>query len=105
MNKRRFIALVVASVAFGFLLRWVTMNLLEAMQRSHVKRTTADIHTIAAAWEARASDTQTFAVGTKHRDTVSEQELRWEELAPVSYAELEHALAPKYLRSMPRLDG
>ncbi|MFZ2492741.1 MAG: type II secretion system protein GspG [Thermoanaerobaculia bacterium] len=60
-------------------------NVLTAMQRSKQKRTVAHIRTIAAAIEARASDTNEYPVA--------------------SLDELATMLEPKYVESFPRTDG
>jgi hypothetical protein len=59
--------------------------------RSSQKRTMADMRTIAAAWEARASDVDSYAVVEPKR--------------PVTTIELARALEPKYIRKLPRVDG
>lgn len=65
-------------------------NLLLAMQRSDQKRTMADMRTIATAWEARATDRNTYLVGRPGN---------------VSYEDLRRVLEPKYVRDLPRTDG
>ena len=54
-------------------------------------RTMAAMRSIATAWEARATDTNTYTV-----DGVSDGE--------VSYAQLSNALSPTYIKSLPRDD-
>jgi hypothetical protein len=51
---------------FGFV---AVPNLWRAKQRSAQKRTMADMRTIATAWEARATDTNTYAVATAQSAT------------------------------------
>jgi type II secretory pathway pseudopilin PulG len=65
-------------------------NLHVAMERSDQKRTLADMRSIATAWEARATDCNTYVV-TRDRN--------------VSYEELRRALEPKYITQLPRTDG
>jgi len=65
-------------------------NLHTARQRSHQKRSMADIRTIATAWEARAADRNTYLVGHP---------------GVVSYGDLRRALEPKYVKHLPRNDG
>lgn len=60
-------------------------NVLTAMQRSKQKRTASDIRTIAAAVEARASDTNEYPVA--------------------SLDELAAMLSPKYIQTFPRTDA
>jgi len=50
----------------------------------------ADIRTIATAWEARATDVNTYSIGHKQQ---------------VSTNELARVLEPKYVRTLPRKDG
>ena len=60
------------------------------MQRSDQKRTMADMRTIATAWEARATDRNTYLVARP---------------GIVSYDDLHLALEPKYVKQLPRDDG
>jgi hypothetical protein len=73
---------------------WVSEQLLDGMKRSHVKRTMADIRTIAAAWEARAAEVHTFDVVPRPAGGP----------VSVSYAELQRALEPAYVRRLPQRD-
>ena len=50
----------------------------------------ADMRTIATAWEARATDRNTYLVGRPGN---------------VSYEDLRRVLEPKYVRDLPRTDG
>ncbi len=65
-------------------------NLLTAMQRSHQKRTLADMRTIATAWEELCTNRKSYLVGRP---------------GAVTYDDLQKALVPKYLRQMPATDG
>lgn len=56
------------------------------------EQTMADIRYIATAWEARATDVNTYFVGRT-------------EDGRVSYEDLSRALSPTYMRSLPRNDG
>lgn len=79
---------------------YVGSNLLQAMNRSHQKRTMADMRTIATAWEARATDTNSYSVGgrrTSRGRMPAEQR--------VTTADLARALEPTYIRHLPRADG
>lgn len=62
-----------------------------AVMRNAQKRTMADMHSIAAAWEARAIDVHSYAVAPRKR--------------LVTASELARALEPKYIRNFPRVDG
>jgi type II secretory pathway pseudopilin PulG len=80
-------------------------NLLNAMQRSHQKRSLADLRTIATGWEARAVDMKTYAIGAKGHDPVDEKNVDWKVLTPVSPAALRRALQPTYVKVMPMNDA
>ena len=56
------IELLIVVAIIGILAAIAIPNLLTAMQRSRQKRTMADIRTIATAWEARATDTNSYAI-------------------------------------------
>lgn len=79
----------VVAAAFVLVAAVGTPNLITARQRSAQKRTMADIRSIATAWEARATDVNSYSVGG----------------GAVSYEALSHALVPKYIRTLPRRDG
>jgi general secretion pathway protein G len=80
-------ALVVIAI-IGILAAIAIPNLLTAMQRSRQKRTMADMRTIAVALEA---------YGTDHQG---------EEYPPGAYVEeLRSHLQPKYIKTIPALDG
>lgn len=67
---------------------------MNALNRAKQKRTVNDIRILAHAWEARASDTNTYQVaGYEYPET------------SVDYETLVGALRPTYLRDIPRLDG
>lgn len=70
----------------GILSAIAVPNLLTAMQRSKQKRTMADIRTIATALEARATDTNEYPRAN-------------------DMAALRGVLTPKYVKSVPAIDG
>jgi type II secretory pathway pseudopilin PulG len=76
---------------FAVLASIAVPNLLKAMNRSHQKRTMADMRSIATAWEARATDRNSYSVGSHH--------------GRLTTAELAAALEPTYIRKLPRMDG
>ena len=84
--RRIVIALI---IVVGGLAAIAVPNLSEAMNRSRQKRTMADMRTIASAWEARATDVNSYAIGNKD----------------VRAAELARVLEPKYVRTLPRIDA
>lgn len=77
---------IIASIAL--------MNYLGALQKAKEKRTMTDIRTIASAWEARASETNSF---TSAGMAFPESTLTW--------TEINAALSPTYSRGIPRYDG
>src|SRR5881397_2244800 len=84
------IELLIVVAIIGILAAIAIPNLHTAMQRSDQKRTMADMRTIATAWEARATDRNTYLVGHP---------------GVVSYGDLRRALEPKYVKHLPRNDG
>jgi type II secretion system protein G len=65
-----------------------------AIDRARQKRTVNDMRTIASAWEARATDTHSYAAGGyTFPDTV------------VTAGQLNASLSPTYIREIPRYDG
>ena len=74
--------LVVVAI-IGILAAIAIPNLLTAMQRSKQKRTMADIRSVATAVEAYAVDNKQYPAADQ----------------------LESAIVPKYIKTMPRLDG
>lgn len=69
----------------------------EGLNRSAQRRTEADMQTIAAAWEARATDRNYYSILHDFPDS--------ENLPAVSAKDLRDALAPTYVKSMPIEDG
>src|SRR5947208_9239479 len=90
------IELLIVVAIIGILAAIAIPNLLTAMQRSKQKRTMADIRTEATAWEARATDVNTYAVaGTNFVWPTS----------VVTYANLAAATSPTYIKNLPQNDG
>lgn len=77
---------LVLIVILGILAAIAIPNFLTATQRSKQKRTMADLRTVATALEAYATDKNEYPHAT-------------------SVAELETALSPTYVRTLPSLDG
>ncbi|MEA2327826.1 MAG: hypothetical protein QOE68_2785 [Thermoanaerobaculia bacterium] len=79
---------------------FIVPHYLRVIDRSHQKRTLADMRTIATAWESRATDIDSYSVGVRRNSrgrTRAEQR--------VTTAELARALEPTYVRNLPRADG
>lgn len=90
------IELMIVVAIIGILAAIAIPNLLTAMQRSKQKRTMADIRTIATAWEARATDENTYLV--------SGATFTWPNTA-ATYSTLGGKLAPTYIKALPQKDG
>lgn len=85
MKAAVFVALFVAAISAV-----AVPNVLEYINRENGKHTAADMRTIATAWEARATDFNTYAVGPP---------------GPVASEDLRRVLEPTYVRQMPQFDG
>jgi type II secretion system protein G len=87
------IELLIVVAIIGILAAIAIPNLLTAMQRSKQKRTMADIRTIATAWEARATDQNSYAAAGYSFPTA------------VTYPTLSSRLTPTYIKTLPQNDG
>lgn len=98
MRKRQagfsVLELLVAGAVIATIAAIAIYNYMAALNRAKQKRTVNDIRILAQAWEARATDTNTYAVaGFTFPGTA------------VPYAALSAALRPTYLRDIPQVDG
>jgi type II secretion system protein G len=94
------IELLIVVAIIGILAAIAIPNLLTAMQRSKQKRTMADMRAIATAWEARATDMNTYgAAGTGAGSTFTFP------TNGVTYASLLGLITPTYIKSLPQRDG
>ena len=90
------IELLIVVAIIGILAAIAIPNLLTAMQRSRQKRTMADMRTIATAWEARATDVNSY--------TTAGVDLSWPaDTANVS--SMAGPLTPTYVKRLPEYDG
>ncbi len=80
-------------------------NLMTARGRSKQKRTMADMRTVGTAWEARATDINSYTVEPDSHSATGTDVNDFEKLHRVSPAELRRALEPTYARKLPLKDG
>lgn len=86
--------LLVAGAVIATIAAIAIYNYMAALNRAKQKRTVNDIRILAQAWEARATDTNSYAVaGFTFPGTA------------VPYSALAAALRPTYLRDIPQVDG
>jgi general secretion pathway protein G len=90
------IELLIVVAIIGILAAIAIPNLLMALQRAKQKRTMANMRNIALAWEARATDLSRYNAAGLNVDGMS---------AMVSMDDLQEAIEPTYMRSMPKIDG
>jgi type II secretion system protein G len=90
------IELLIVVAIIGILAAIAIPNLLMALQRAKQKRTMANMRNIATAWEARSLDLSRYnaaGLGVQGMSSV------------VTMDQLQDALEPTYVKSMPRVDG
>jgi type II secretory pathway pseudopilin PulG len=89
---RKYVFEIVILLAVAAVAVWIVVpNLLTGINRSRQKRTMADIRSIATAWEARATDVNSYRLPARR--------------GHVEYANLRRALTPTYIKVLPRVDG
>lgn len=86
--------LLIIGAIIAILAAIAIVNYMNSINRARQKRTVNDMRVIAQAWEARATDTHSYAVAGYTFPTGS-----------VAYDTLVAALRPTYLREIPRVDG
>ena len=104
------VGVLVFVAVMGILAAIAIPNLLTAMQRSKQKRTMADMRSVATAWEAYATDHNTYAptdaIGSSHPATLTDERgVMLEPGSRIAASELEKVLVPTYLRMLPQKDG
>lgn len=93
------IELLVVVAIIGVLAAIALVNYLVALDKSKQKKTMADMHAIAVAWEGRASDRGAYNAAGAAADA-----FEWPPVA-LTQADLETMLSPTYIRPMARNDG
>jgi type II secretion system protein G len=89
------IELLIVVAIIGILAAIAIPNMLTALQRSRQKRTMADMRSIATAWEARATDTNSYlAAGAVSLP-----------VADIAVADVQKMLVPTYIKVLPSADG
>ncbi len=96
------IELLIVVAIIGILAAIAIPNLLAAMQRARQKRTMANMRTIATAWEARATDTNSYSAAGRAIEPAPEP-VDVESYQPVT--NLGSMLVPTYIKSLPSEDG
>ena len=89
------IELLIVVAIIGILAAIAIPNLLTAMQRSKQKRSMADMRSIATAWEARATDTNTYTAAAALSLPNSD----------MTNGTLATMLTPTYIKTLPDKDG
>ena len=105
MNSRtrdRVILSIVIITVLGFFASIAVPNILTALNRSKQKRTMADMRSLASALEARATDTNSYAIDSM---PVALTATDFSSLTPVPLEAVERVLIPKYLKKPLRIDG
>ena len=91
------IELLIVVAIIGLLAAIAIPNLLTAIQRAKQKRTMADMRNIANAWEARATDANTYFVGGLSVSGI--------DLTVRDRTNLVQQLTPTYIKGIPSQDG
>ncbi len=87
------IELLVVVAIIGILAAIAIANYLSAIHRARQKRTMSDIRNIATAWETRNSEKGSYAPGFTYPT------------AAVPFDELDTALTPSFMKTVPKIDG
>jgi type II secretory pathway pseudopilin PulG len=102
---RKHLLTVFMTVVFvGLPAMLIVPNVLNARNRGRQKRTMADMRTLGTAYEAYATDRNSYDVDAFHGPNAATV-TQFEAMHRVRLADLERALAPKYIRKLPKKDG
>ena len=91
------IELLIVVAIIGLLAAIAVPNLLAAMQKTKQKRTMADMRNIAATWEVRHVDANSYLAAGAGFDAFPPN--------AVTYDDLVAHLTPTYVRAVPKVDG
>ena len=101
-TREHIVAAIIILPVTAFFAFIAVPNLLTALNRSKQKRTMADMRSLATALEARATDTNNYAIDSI---PVALTATDFSSLTPVPIEAVERALIPKYMKKPVRLDG
>lgn len=93
------IELLIVVAIIGILAAIAIPNLLTAMQRARQKRTMSDMRNLSVAWEARATDVNSFSAAG-----FSQAGFVWP-ASSLTFTEVDSMLVPTYIRTLPEKDG
>jgi hypothetical protein len=101
----RFVMAAVFTGGLALILMIAVPNLLTAHHRSLQKRSMADMRTISTAWEARATDTNSYSIEAAPTCKIAATAESFGKLCEVSGEQLARALEPTYIKHLPRTDA
>jgi prepilin-type N-terminal cleavage/methylation domain-containing protein len=94
-NGFTMVELLVVMAVIAILMSIATIAYLAALDRTRLKRTVADMRSIALAWEARAADNNTYTAAGYDFPTAS----------AIEYKDFRLLLQPTYMRTVPQYDS
>jgi type II secretory pathway pseudopilin PulG len=104
-SRTSFVVIAGLTLLLGLGMAIVAPNMWEAMNRRRQQQTLADMRSIATAWEARATDRNSYTIDPDPHDSRGVDASDFSILHRVSAADLERALVPTYIRKLPRNDA
>ena len=101
----RYVMAAVFFIGLTLILAVAVPNVIEARNRSMQKRTMADLRSIGTAWEARATNTNSYDIAGTPACTVEATAESFGKLCTVPAERLARVLEPTYIKHLPRTDG